>query len=100
MSTALAILHFIGTKPLTASFAAQIAVLCVAIKTKDKTQVWQCLILLVALALLIISIGLRKSSPINLTADVLGAIAAVLFLDPGVRALLTLRKKPGPATED
>ncbi len=89
-------MHFLGTKPLVVSLAAQSVVLGIALKTGDKPQVRQCSILLVALVLVIVSIGLRPPGPVSFKADVLGALAAVLFLDPGVRALLKLRKKTQP----
>ncbi len=92
----LALLHFLGTKPLTVSVVAQLVVLGVALKTKDKTQVRQCIILLIGLVFVIVSIGLRAPAPPNLKADVLGTIASVLFLEPGVQALLKLRKKSSP----
>lgn len=89
-------MHFIGPKPLTASLVAQIVVFGVSLKLKDKTRLRECSILLVGLSLAIVSIGLRNPSPVSLKADVLGTIAAVLFLDPGVQALLKLRKKTQP----
>lgn len=91
-------MHFLGTKPLTVSIVAQIAVLGVALKTKDKMQVRQCVTLLIGLVLVIVSIGLRPPSPVSLKSDVLATIAAVLFLDPAVQAVLKLRKKPQPDT--
>lgn len=99
MSLPLALVHFLGTKPLIVSVVAQIVVLAVSLKTKDKTQLRQCLILLVALVFAIVSIGVRPLAPVSLKADVLGTIAAALFLHPGVQALLKLRKKPEPKTQ-
>lgn len=87
-------LHFFGTKPLTASLVAQIVVLGVSLKLKDKTRLRECCILLVGLAFAVVSIGLRRPSPPDLRSDILGTLVAVLFLDPAVQSLLKLRPKP------
>ncbi len=92
----LALVHLVGPKPLTASLVAQIVVLCVSLKLKDKTRLRECCILLVGLTFAIVSIGLRTPSPPDRKSDILGTIAAVLFFDPGVQALIKLRKKPAP----
>lgn len=99
MSPLLAVVHFLGTKPLVVSVVAQLVVLAVSLKTKDKAQLRQCCLLLVALAFAIVSIGVRRPGPVSLKADILGTIAAVLFLDPAVRALLKLRPKPQSKTQ-
>ncbi len=96
LSLLLAVVHFLGTKPLTVSLAAQLVVLAVSLKTRDKAQLHQCVILFVALVFIIVSIGVRPPGPVSLKADILGTIAAVLFLDPAILALLKLRKKPQP----
>lgn len=90
----LALIRFLGPKPLTASLVAQIVVLGVSLKLKDKTQVRQTVVLLVGLTFAVVSIGLRTPSPPDLRSDILGTIAAVLFLNPAVQVLLKLRKKP------
>jgi len=54
----------------------------------------QCIVLLVALVFAIVSLGVRPPGPVSLKADVLGTIAAILFLHLGAQALLKLRPKP------
>ena len=87
-------LHFLGTKPLTVSLAAQVVVLAVGLKLKDKAQVRQCVYLLIGLVFAVTSIAMRAPSPPDRKSDVLGTIAAMLFIHPAVQALLKLRKKP------
>lgn len=98
MSPLLAVVHFLGTKPLTVSLVAQFVVLAVSLKIGDKSQLRQCILLIVALVAVIVSIDLRPPSPVILRADIVGTVAAVVFLYPAVEALLKLRPKPQSKT--
>ncbi len=84
-------MHLLGTKPLLISLVAQLVVLGVAVKQRDKDQVRECIVLFLALGLVIGSIGLRPPAPPNRTADILGAVAAVLFVSPAVLAVIKMR---------
>lgn len=99
LSLLLAVVHFLGTKPLVISLAAQFVVLAVSLKTQDKAQLRQSCLLLAALAFAIVSIGVRRPGPVILRADIVGTVAAILFLYPAVEALLKLRPKPQSKTQ-
>ena len=92
----LALVHFVGPKPLTASLVAQIVVLGVSLKLKDKNTPARVLSPAGRPHLCHCQHRLRTPSPPDRKSDILGTIAAVLFLDPGVQALIKLRKKPAP----
>jgi len=99
LSPLLAVVHFLGTKPLVVSLFAQLFVLAASLKTGDKSQLRQCIILIVGLVAVIVSIGLSPPSPVILRADIVGTVAAILFLYPAVEALLKLRPKPQSKTQ-
>ncbi len=84
-------MHLLGTKPLLISLVAQTVVLGVAVKQRDKDQVRECIVLLLALGLVVGSIGLRPPSPPNRLADILGAVAALCFVSPAVLAVIKMR---------
>ena len=86
------IVHWLGTKPLTVSLVAQSIVLILALKSRDKEKLVQSVILMVGLISVIVSIALRPPAPILTLPDVLGTVAAFLFLVPALQSLLKLRQ--------
>ena len=85
------LVHWLGTKPLAVSVAAQLIALAISVKKREKDRVREHLILLLALVLIIASLSMRPPSPINLLADTLGCVAAILLLEPAVFGLRRLR---------
>ncbi len=86
-------IHLLGTFPLAVGFSAQIAVLACALKSGEKPAVVQAGLLMLALGLISASLLLRPKVAPVLPADILGCVAAVLLLTPGVEAVRKLRAK-------
>ncbi len=85
------IIHWLGTKPLAVSVAAQLIALAISVKKREKDRVREHIILILALVLIIASLMLRPPTPVNILADSLGCIAAFLLLEPAVFGLRRLR---------
>lgn len=92
MNSLIPILHWLGTKPLTVSLAAQAVVIALAITSKEKGQLIQSLVLSIGLVLAVVSISLRPPAPVRLLPDALGTGATLFFLAPAAQSLLKLRK--------
>lgn len=93
MSHLVPLLHWLGTKPLAVSVVAQLIAVGIAIKKRNKDRLREHLILMLALALIFASLSLRPPTPVNLLADTLGTLAAILLLEPAVFGLRRLHDK-------
>ena len=91
MNYLIPVVHWLGTKPLVVSVVAQLVALGISVKKGEKSRVREHLILIVALVLIIVSLTLRPPAPVNLLADGLGCLAAVLLSEPAVYGLRRLR---------
>ncbi len=92
------VIHWIGTKPLIISLVAQVVVLAVAMKRRDRGQLAESGVLAAGLVMVIVGIAMRPPQPEQTVPDVLGTLAAAMFLVPAVKSLSKLRegeKKPG-----
>lgn len=87
MNDFLPALHWLGTKPLTVSLVAQTIALVISLKKGEKSNMRQHVTLLVALTLIVVSLGMRPPSPLNLPADIMGTVAALLLLQPAIHAV-------------